>query len=302
MGLFHCPIGAAYYDDDACIDCGLCNATTSEEKVEASRKIREYIRSHAVKSRRVSKIAVCGKGGVGKSTITVLLARALAEAGYRVVVLDSDDSNPCLARMLGLDSYPRPLGEYFNGKDDAAQSARISIGELPAGYTKSSGGISFMLTGKIYDPFQGCSCSLAESARRIVEKLALGEKEVLLLDTEAGVESFGRGVERDVDTVIAVVEPSYGSIELAARISDMAQGMGISRVGAVLNKVTDEETKARLLQKLAEKGVRVLATVSYNPAMARASFEGEKLLLESCGEEKKVLAELVEKMVAGEAI
>jgi len=289
MGLFHCPIGAAYYDDDACIDCGLCNATTSEEKVESSRKIREYIRSHAARETLVSKIAVCGKGGAGKSTVTTLLAQAFVEAGYMVTVLDSDDSNPCLCRMLGMESEPGPLGDLMSeqaqpGDDrevEQSGSDGLYTDDIPAEYMVKKGGINFMLTGKIYDPFQGCSCSLAESARRIVEKLKLREKEVLILDTEAGVESFGRGVERGVDTVLAVVEPSYGSIELAVRIKEMAQGMGISRVGAVLNKMGPGDMVASIKQRLAEKDMKVLGAVNHSLLLAEASLEGRPLLLQS---------------------
>ena len=77
MGLFHCPMGAAFYDDEGCIDCGMCDATTKEEMDEASKKIRAYLRSHAEKKTTIERIAVCGKGGVGKSTIVTLMADAL---------------------------------------------------------------------------------------------------------------------------------------------------------------------------------------------------------------------------------
>jgi CO dehydrogenase maturation factor len=286
MGLFHCPIGAAYYDDDACIDCGLCNATNSEEKVVASRKIREYIRSHAARNIQVRKIAVCGKGGAGKSTVTTLLAQAFMETGARVIVLDSDDSNHCLGRLLGVEKSPRPMGELFS--EQAAEekdSARVPEGDkslyledIPREYVANINGISFIMTGKIYDPFQGCSCSLAESARRIVEKLQIREKEVLILDTEAGVESFGRGVERDVDAVLAIVEPSYGSIELAGRIAGMAQGMGINRIGAVLNKMASTGMIASTANELQKRNVQVAGIVNYSSEIAESSFAGKPLL------------------------
>ncbi|MCX5997793.1 MAG: AAA family ATPase [Chloroflexi bacterium] len=96
MGLFHCPLGAPYYDDDACIDCGLCYAKTSEERVEASRKIREYMKAHAPRTSVLSKVAVCGKGGSGKTTVVALLAMALKQSGRRVIVIDADESNPGL--------------------------------------------------------------------------------------------------------------------------------------------------------------------------------------------------------------
>ena len=81
MGLFHCPMGAPFYDDEACIDCGMCSATTKEAMVEASKKIRDYLRSHTEKKGAINKIAVTGKGGVGKSSVVTLMANALKRRG-----------------------------------------------------------------------------------------------------------------------------------------------------------------------------------------------------------------------------
>lgn len=304
MGLFHCPLGAAYYDDDGCIDCGLCEATTSEEKVEASRKIREYMKSHTVRKQRVSKIAVCGKGGTGKSTVTALMAYAFRDAGYTVMVLDSDESNPGLGRMLGMEKEPVPLGDLFNKRDGMEDSGDVSLSGkeafslagIPEQCITGSNGISLMLTGKIHDPFQGCACSLAESARQIVEKLQAGENEVLIMDTEAGVESFGRGVERYVDTVLIVVEPSLTSIELAERIAGMALGMGVNRVGVVLNKMSSGEMAASVEAKLSVKKVKVLGSIKYDPLISDMSLEGKALLTQAGGGEGEAIRMAIESM------
>ena len=109
MGLYHCPMVAAFYDDDPCIDCGMCIAETEEEMVEASKKIRLYLQSQAPATRPVKKIAVSGKGGVGKSTFVALIAEALKAEGYTVIVLDTDESNPGLHRILGFKNLPKPL-------------------------------------------------------------------------------------------------------------------------------------------------------------------------------------------------
>jgi len=80
MGIFHCPFGCPHYEAEGCIDCGLCAATTSAEMVEASKKVRAYLKEHAQQGGPIKKIAVCGKGGVGKSTLVTLMARAAAKA------------------------------------------------------------------------------------------------------------------------------------------------------------------------------------------------------------------------------
>ena len=239
MGLFHCPIGAAYYDGDDCIDCGLCYATTVEEKVEASKKLREFMKEHTARASTVSKIAICGKGGSGKTTVVTLLTAAFKEAGYKPVVIDADESNPGLGRMLGMNGQPRALAELFARPDASGKMPegllssreRFSMDDIPSVYVSELDGVRFMVVGKIIDPFQGCGCALAESAREIVEKLQLKDGEVLILDMEAGVESFGRGVERQADTILVVVEPSFESIVVAERIVQMAQGMGTRRDG-----------------------------------------------------------------------
>ncbi len=274
MGLFHCPLGAPYYDDDACIDCGLCYAKTSEERVEASRKIREYMKAHAPRTSAVSKVAVCGKGGSGKTTVVALLTLALKEAGRRVIVIDADESNPGLGRMLGIIGEPKPLSDLFNEDGLFSERERFYMDDIPPGFVSAVDGVRFMAVGKILDPFQGCACSLAESARQIVEKLELKEGEVLILDMEAGVESFGRGVERHADTILIVVEPSFESIMVAGRIAQMAQGMGIGRVGAILNKVAPDAMASRTTKELEKKDVKVLGILNYSPELAEAAFEG----------------------------
>jgi CO dehydrogenase maturation factor len=106
-------------------------------------------------------------------------------------------------------------------------------------------------------------------------KLVLKEKEVALVDVEAGVESFGRGVERNVDTVLMVIEPSFESMALAEKIRYMAQGMGIKRIHAILNKVPSENTRQRMLDELKKKNIEIIGTIYYDPQVSEAGFEGK---------------------------
>ena len=282
MGLFHCPMGAPFYDDDACIDCGLCLATTKEEMVEATRRIRAYLKSHAERKAAISKIAVCGKGGVGKSTVTTLLAKAIRRKGYRVAVLDADESNPGLCRMLGCCRAPKPLITLINGSsvDHATPNAewlrmkQVSIQDIPSEYVSNCSGLEFLAVGKIEDPLQGCACSMADLARTFVARMVMGNEEILIVDMEAGIESFGRGVERYVDTVLTVVEPSFESMALAGKISYMAEGLGIGRIGAVLNKVPSEKVRQRMTDELMKKGVKPVGTVRLDPQLSEWGFEG----------------------------
>jgi len=282
MGLFHCPMGAPFYDDDACIDCGMCLAATKEEMVEASKKIRAYLRSHAVNKGAMAKIAVSGKGGTGKSTMVTLLANALRDGGYRVLVLDTDESNPGLYRMFGFEREPKPLmallSRFSSGETESAPEwlarEEITLQDIPAEYLLSWDGLSFLMVGKIEDPFQGCACSMADITRDLMGKLVLKDKEVVLIDMEAGVESFGRGVERSVDTVLMVVEPSFESMTLAEKIGYMAEGMGVSRVRAILNKVPSEKVRQKMIEELNKRNVKTIGTVHFDSQLNEAGFEG----------------------------
>lgn len=301
MGLFHCPMGAAFYEDDNCIDCGMCYAKTRDEMVEASRKIRAYLKSHASKSGAVRKIAVCGKGGVGKSTIVVLLAHALRQAGYNVLILDTDESNPGLYRMLGFDEPPQPLMTVLSrlpsGKREVTarwlMPDQIAVADIPSKYLHCRDNLKFLMVGKIDDPFQGCACSMANIAGDLVGKLILQDRELLLVDIEAGIESFGRGLERYVDTLLIVVEPSFESMALAQKINYMAEGMGISRVKAVLNKVPSDGVGQRMTDELEKKGVKTLGMVHFDPELSEASFQGVTPVNSRAAGEVRAIADLL---------
>jgi len=240
------------------------------------------MRSHAVKKSAVEKIVVAGKGGTGKSTVVTLMANAFAADGYRVLVLDTDESNPGLYRMFGFEKEPKPLltllSRFSPGEPapDTEWMTReeITLQDIPSDYVLSRDGLNFLMVGKIEDPFQGCACSMADITRDLMGKLVLGEKELVLIDMEAGVESFGRGVERNVDTVLMVVEPSFESMTLAEKIGYMAEGMGISRIRAILNKVPSEKVVRKMIEELDKKNIETIGTVYYDTEVSEAGFEG----------------------------
>lgn len=285
MGLIHCPFGIPYYDCDGCIDCGLCLATTREQMIEASKIVREHLTSNRNEMGAVKKIAVCGKGGVGKSTIVALLANALVEEGYSIMVIDTDESNPGLFRICGFDREPAPLMDLL-GRIPEGQSRpdaewlrrdRIAFADIPAEYVVGKNRFKFLMVGKIEDPFQGCACTMADMTRDLVERIETKDKEIVVIDTEAGVESFGRGLERIVDTVLVIVEPSFQSIALAGRIHSMARGMGIGRVRTILNKVGSEKREQKMMDELKKKDIAVLGTIGFEEEINEAGFEGRAL-------------------------
>lgn len=281
MGLFHCPVGAVMRGDEGCIECGLCAAATAEERVKATQTIREWLqKTEKERNKNISifKIAICGKGGSGKSTLTALFAGALEELGYSTFVIDSDSSNGGLWKKLGMDGPPKPLSEMDESGPDGEwfnQSPMISTNFVEP-YVKNNGLKSLVSIGKIEDPLEGDAREMGDYAKEIIRHMAPLDKEIILVDQEAGVESFGRGIEILCDTVLIPVEPSDESIELAGKVKYMAAGLGIRRVRAVLNKVEDEEQEEYLQEKLSEMDIRFLGTLPNKKEVRIKNMRGDE--------------------------
>jgi CO dehydrogenase maturation factor len=263
----------------------LCEAKTRAETVAAKTKIREYLRARAEKRGTAKKIAICGKGGVGKSTVVALMANVLSEHGDLVLAIDTDESNPGLWRMLGLDREPKPMKGLLRGFSDksAETPARfllkqeIFTNDIPRDYVVEKDNLKFLMVGKIAEPFEGCACSMADLTRVFLGKLILQQGERVVVDMEAGIESFGRGVERSVDTVLMIVEPSYESISLAKKIRYMSDGIGVNTVRAILSKVPSREVEGKIQEKLRETRVEPLGTIFYDLQVNEDAFEGRAL-------------------------
>jgi CO dehydrogenase maturation factor len=229
------------------------------------------------------KISVCGKGGSGKSTVVALLASEARLRGYRVLVVDSDESNSGLFQMLGFDYPPVPLMELVGGKKSLQQKmgqpsvlseSRVVLNNLPPQYLVQKDGLRLVGIGKIMQSLEGCACPMGVLSREFLKKLALAEDELAIVDMEAGVEHFGRGVETSIDSVLVVVEPPLESVNVGQKIHDLASGIGIKNVWAVLNKVPSEEIANRLKAELQERQIEVVGCIYFDADIFRSSLDG----------------------------
>jgi CO dehydrogenase maturation factor len=243
----------------------------------------------------MEKIAVCGKGGSGKTVVVSLLSPALKVRGRRPLVVDSDESNTGLHRMLGFSSPPEPLIDLMGGKDKVEgeilkevnagvpenlvglMKREISVADIPDKYIKKNDVTSLVSVGKILMALQGCACPMGIVSRSFLKALRLEPDEVAVIDMEAGVEHFGRGVETSVDCVLVVVEPSLDSLEVAERIGIMSRQIDIGDVWAVLNKITSEEVAHELEEELRRRALTVIGSIQSDPEIALSCLRGRPL-------------------------
>ncbi|HEY67971.1 MAG TPA: P-loop NTPase [Thermoflexia bacterium] len=236
----------------------------------------------------MKKISVCGKGGSGKSTVVALLAHGLRDRGYRVLVVDSDESNPGLYRMLGFDRRPEPLLDLVGGKKKVFQTfseepgssrsiltqEEIQVADIPGDYIVERDSIGLVCIGKILQSLEGCACPMGALSREFLKRLSLQKDEVAVVDMEAGIEHFGRGVETSIDSVLIVTEPSFDSLELAEKINALAAEVGVERVWTILNKIRSKEIASRLREELEERGISVIGSIGYEPEIFQSGLEG----------------------------
>jgi CO dehydrogenase maturation factor len=229
------------------------------------------------------KISVCGKGGSGKSTVVALLANEARARGYHVLVVDSDESNSGLFLMMGFDHPPVPLLELVGGKKSLKQKmsqtnvlseTHIATAQIPEQHLLQKNGLKLVAIGKILQSLEGCACPMGVLSREFLKKLTLEPNELAIVDMEAGVEHFGRGVETSIDSLLIVVEPPLESINVAEKIHHLTSEIGVKNVWAIMNKVPSGEIATRLKVELEKRRIEVVGCIYFDADIFRSSLEG----------------------------
>jgi len=253
------------------------------------------------------RLLVCGKGGSGKSSFITLMGRVLLEKGFKVIMLDGDASNPGgLVRLLfGVKKGPAPLIEFFGGRgmvgcpvDNPCPLTRLNdkvpliqkqirIEEIPKKYTMEEGDLVLLQGGKILNAYEGCDGPMTKVSRDFI----VGGEHVTLIDVEAGIEHFGRGIEKNIDVIIVIVDPTYESFLIAEKVAKLALQMEKRNVWAALNRVRTAEMRDEMNKELKKRHVNVLGCVSYDKQVEWAGFTGKRIERCKAFEEVKNMVE-----------
>ena len=234
----------------------------------------------------MSKIAVSGKGGVGKTMLSSLLAYILAEGGRVVYAIDADP-NPTLAQALGFPQHlaeqlvpivamqdlieertgarPGEIGGYFR--------LNPRVDDIPSRFSVVHRGIHLMQMGTVRGAGMGCVCPENAMLRALVTHLLLREKETVIMDMVAGLEHLGRGTARTVDAMYVVVEPSARSLDVADEVGKMARELGIPHLWGVANKVRHERDLAFIESNLCE--LPLAGWLPYDDGAIEADMTGQ---------------------------
>ena len=208
------------------------------------------------------KIAVSGKGGVGKTTLSSILAAAMALKGRRVVALDADpDANLASALGVGEDEPITPLVEMEDliRERTGAQEGYGSyfklnpkVDDIPDNYARRIGNIRLLVLGGVRAGGDGCLCPATVLLKALLVHLILGRDDALVMDMEAGIEHLGRATAASMAALLVVVNPDRWSVETAKRVRKLAGDIGVKRVYAVANRITDDSQLSDLAGRLGE--------------------------------------------------
>jgi CO dehydrogenase maturation factor len=227
------------------------------------------------------KIAISGKGGVGKTTLAGVMARILARRGYKVLAIDADpDSN--LASAIGIEpeilGTIRPLAqmkEFIEERTSAKKGTYGSffklnprVDDIPDRFAVEKNGIKLVVLGNIQQGGGGCFCPENVMLKSLLSYILIERDELVIVDMEAGLEHLGRGTTEYVDALIIVVEPGQRSFQTALQVKKLSDDLGIKNLFIVGNKVVSEEDGRLIRENLS--GFTILGFMSYNEKIIEA--------------------------------
>lgn len=230
------------------------------------------------------KVAITGKGGVGKTTLSSTLARLYAAEGRPVLAADVDpDANLGLALGLSQEevdaivpiSKMRTLVEERTGANEANKFFKLNpyVADIPEKYAKDVGGVKLLVMGTVDVGGSGCVCPEHVMLKAILSSLTYRKDDVVILDMEAGLEHLGRGTTESMDEFIVVIEPGARSVQTYKNVKRLAKDLGVSQVKVVANKVRNPEDEEFIRNKIPAEDL--LGMIHYNTEVMDADRQGK---------------------------
>jgi len=250
------------------------------------------------------KIAVSGKGGVGKTTFAAFLIRALADSGKKVLAIDADpDAN--LAQALGVEGADEivPISKMKELIEERTEAKVGSMGsffklnpkvnDLPETLSKEVDGVKVMVMGGVKTGGGGCICPESILLKRLISHIVLARDEAVVMDMEAGLEHLGRGTAMSVDRLVVVVEPGRRSIETAHQIRRLADDLGMTKLCFVGNKIRADKDREFLLKEMSD--FEFIGFMPYRNEIIEADLDGRPPF-EKDKEGLKIVKDMLEKL------
>ena len=230
------------------------------------------------------KLAITGKGGVGKTTLSSTLARLYADEGRTVLAADVDpDANLGLALGLSQEevdqivpiSKMRTLVEERTGASAANKFFKLNpyVADIPDTFSKDINGVKLLVMGTVDVGGSGCVCPEHVMLKSVLSSLTYRKGDVVIMDMEAGLEHLGRGTAMNMDQFIVVIEPGARSVQTYHNVKRLAKDLGVKRVRVVANKIRDEKDEQFILNAILAEDL--LGIIHYNPEIMDADRNGK---------------------------